>query len=177
MSEPNCMILTKRHVLVGSGGRFPVCADIYDAVQLRQYARWLDPLSRVNSGHRWKFVWDGGRGGAPRDGGTIFQITPSSTFKKFYTFCKKVTCPDGRFPATGLIQVSDGSLFGTTSVGGIATCDAPVGCGTVFTVTPSGTLTTLHSFDQTDGYSPEALVQGAVGDTGQRAAAETTSLV
>ena len=103
-------------------------------------------------------------GGAPRDGGTIFQVTPSGTFKTLYTFCGKVTCPDGRFPATGLIQTSDGSLFGTTVIGGIATCDAPAGCGTVFTVTPSGALTTLHSFDLTDGYSPAALIQGADGN-------------
>ena len=32
------------------------------------------------------------------------------------------------------------------------------GCGTVFEFTPSGTLTTLHSFDSSDGSEPEAVL-------------------
>ncbi|HEV2378820.1 MAG TPA: choice-of-anchor tandem repeat GloVer-containing protein, partial [Terriglobia bacterium] len=40
----------------------------------------------------------------------------------------------------------------------------PPGCGTVFKITLSGTLTTLHSFDYTDGAQPNALIQGTDGD-------------
>jgi len=42
------------------------------------------------------------------------------------------------------VQGSDGNFYGTTSLGGAS--DTLAGYGTVFTITPAGTLTTLHSF-------------------------------
>jgi|HubBroStandDraft_1064217.scaffolds.fasta_scaffold45278_4 uncharacterized repeat protein (TIGR03803 family) len=61
---------------------------------------------------------------------------------------------NGEAPRAALIQATDGNFYGTTVEGGA------MGDGTVFKITPSGTLTTLHSFDGTDGFSPEgALVQ------------------
>jgi uncharacterized repeat protein (TIGR03803 family) len=47
-----------------------------------------------------------------------------------------------------LVQGKDGNLYGTTLYGGDSSD------GTVFKVTPSGTLTTLHSFTGTDGSNP-----------------------
>jgi uncharacterized repeat protein (TIGR03803 family) len=73
--------------------------------------------------------------------GTIFKITPSGTLTTLYSFCSQSDCKDGQNPQTGLIQATDGNFYGTTYAGGA------VGSGTVFRVTPSGTLTTLHSFD------------------------------
>jgi uncharacterized repeat protein (TIGR03803 family) len=65
---------------------------------------------------------------------------------------------DGVEPTAGLIQASDGNLYGTTVSGGANNF------GSVFNITPGGTLTTLHSFDGTDGGDPGAnLVQRAVG--------------
>ncbi len=53
------------------------------------------------------------------------------------------------------MQATDGNFYGTTRFGGLANS------GTVFEVTPSGDLTTLHSFDGADGAYPVAgLVQG-----------------
>ena len=46
-------------------------------------------------------------------------------------------------------KATDGNFYGTTIQGG-ASCP-PYGCGTIFKITPSGTLTMLHSFDGTDG--------------------------
>ena len=43
-----------------------------------------------------------------------------------------------------MVQATDGNFYGTTSSGGVANC--PDGCGTIFKITPSGTLTTLYSF-------------------------------
>jgi uncharacterized repeat protein (TIGR03803 family) len=52
-----------------------------------------------------------------------------------------------------LVQGTDGNLYGTTSAGG-ANSNCFLGCGTIFQVNPAGTLTTLYSFDFTDGARP-----------------------
>ena len=66
---------------------------------------------------------------------------------------------DGKYPAAGLVQASDGNFYGTTSLGG------DHGWGTVFKITPRGTLTILHSFDGFDGGEPLAsLVQASDGN-------------
>jgi uncharacterized repeat protein (TIGR03803 family) len=90
--------------------------------------------------------------------GTVFRITPSGSLTKIYNFCSLSGCADGSGPDSGVIQGTDGNLYGTTYDGG-ASSD-----GTVFEITPSGTLTTLHSFDDTDGKQPYAgLAQGTNG--------------
>lgn len=65
----------------------------------------------------------------------------------------------------GLLQGSDGDLYGTTSrEASRSPCDA--GCGAIFRVSPSGVSTTLHWFHQNiDGAYPSGgLVQGSDGD-------------
>ena len=71
---------------------------------------------------------------------------------------------DGASPYAGLVQATDGNFYGTTYAGGTSS-NCQGGCGTVFRITPGGTLTTLHSFDWYDGASPTgALVQGTDGN-------------
>jgi uncharacterized repeat protein (TIGR03803 family) len=82
--------------------------------------------------------------------GTVFSITTTGTLTNLYSFCSKSMCSDGSFPKTGLIQASNGNFYGTTFAGGAH------GYGTIFEITPNGTLTTLHSFDSTDGQNPQA---------------------
>jgi uncharacterized repeat protein (TIGR03803 family) len=87
--------------------------------------------------------------------GTVFKITLSGNLTALYSFCSQTNCTDGSEPYAGLVQATDGNLYGTTLAGG-ANDD-----GTVFKITRSGTLTTLHSFDYTGGYLPDGgLVQG-----------------
>src|ERR1022692_3069649 len=96
--------------------------------------------------------------------GTVFKITPSGTLTTLYSFCSQgIPCTDGENPAAGLVQGTDGNLYGTTVVGGT------YAGGTVFKITPSGTLTTLYNFCSqsscADGASPFAgLVQANNGD-------------
>jgi uncharacterized repeat protein (TIGR03803 family) len=92
--------------------------------------------------------------------GTVFKITPGGRFTSLYSFCSQSGCADGSQPMAALIQATDGNFYGTTTNGG------STGKGTVFKITPSGTLTTLYSFCQqsgcTDGSLPfAALVQDA----------------
>src|ERR1700719_3387537 len=62
---------------------------------------------------------------------------------------------DGAAPYDGLVQGSDGNFYGTAYVGGASTNCFSDGNGTVVRVSPSGSLTTLHSFTcGTDGSSP-----------------------
>ncbi len=99
--------------------------------------------------------------GGANDYGTVFKITPSGTLTTLHSFDNT----DGATPFAALIQGTDGNFYGTTSNGGAYSCEAQGLCGTVFKITPSGTLTTLHSFDGTDGYAPQAgLVQGTNGN-------------
>jgi len=51
---------------------------------------------------------------------------------------------DGANPYAGLVQATDGDFYGTTTYGGDRTCNVPLGCGTVFKITPAGTLSTLR---------------------------------
>jgi len=105
-----------------------------------------------------------GGGGAYHQGGTVFKITPSGTLTTIYNFCSQPNCTDGDSSVARLVQASDGTFYGTTLHGG-AYCVQNSGCGTVFKITPSGTLTTLHSFDGNDGKTPFAgLLQATDGN-------------
>jgi uncharacterized repeat protein (TIGR03803 family) len=89
--------------------------------------------------------------------GTIFKITPGGTLTTLFTL-DGLQKNSGESPEAGLIQGIDGNFYGTTSAGGAN------GDGTVFKITPSGTLTTLESFDGTDGaYSEAAPAQDTNG--------------
>jgi uncharacterized repeat protein (TIGR03803 family) len=99
-------------------------------------------------------------GGWGHNDDTVFRITPSGTLTTLHIFAG----PDGSGPEAALLQAADGNLYGTTVNGGGGS-NCSYGCGTVFKITPGGTLTTLHSFDSTDGAYPYAgLIQTSDGD-------------
>jgi uncharacterized repeat protein (TIGR03803 family) len=68
-------------------------------------------------------------------GGTVFKITPGGALTTLYSFCAQSACADGSSPEAGLVQDTDGDLFGTTTGGGTGTNSACYdGCGTVFSL-------------------------------------------
>jgi uncharacterized repeat protein (TIGR03803 family) len=89
--------------------------------------------------------------------GTVFELPHGSTT---ITTLATFTGPNGARPEAGLVMDSSGNLYGTTYKGGA------YGKGTVFELPhANGSLTTLASFDGTDGANPEAgLVMDASGD-------------
>ncbi len=89
-------------------------------------------------------------------------MTPSGALTSLYSFCRQYNCPDGANPASGVMQATDGTLYGTTVGGGVYGCTT---CGTVFKITTSGNLTTLFSFDgHFYGGSPDGLLQATNGN-------------
>jgi uncharacterized repeat protein (TIGR03803 family) len=81
--------------------------------------------------------------------GTVFKFTASGKLTTLYSFCSQANCTDGDAPQT-LVQATDGKFYGNTQLGGANSCM----CGTLFKITAGGALTTLHSFDMTDGAVP-----------------------
>jgi uncharacterized repeat protein (TIGR03803 family) len=106
--------------------------------------------------------------------GTIFRRNAAGKITVLHDFCSQTTCSDGGQPSAQLVQGADGYFYGTTGRGGIneshCTYEEPdlPGCGTVFKMTPTGQFTTLYRFcakmNCSDGFFPNALVQGADGN-------------
>ena len=77
--------------------------------------------------------------------------------------------PDGAFPEAGLTRAPNGDLYGTTVSGG-ANTNCPggsgTGCGTVYSVDPTGGLQIVYSFAGTpDGNGPfDPVLADAAGD-------------
>jgi uncharacterized repeat protein (TIGR03803 family) len=81
----------------------------------------------------------------------VFKITHGGTLTTLYSFCSQCGCADGSVPYAGLVQASNGDLYGTTRQGG-----ANGSYRTIFKITTNGPLTTLHSFDGQDSIEPWA---------------------
>ncbi len=64
-----------------------------------------------------------------------------------------------------MVQATDGNFYGVTTYGEASTfCDG--GCGTIFSITPGGTLTTLYSFCPATGCADgEQSIAGLIQDT------------
>jgi uncharacterized repeat protein (TIGR03803 family) len=92
--------------------------------------------------------------------GTVFKLNTDGTGYTILHNFGNLDFDDGR-PLGGLIQGTDGALYGTTQQGGTS------GLGTVFKINTDGTgYTTLRSFSNSggDGVLPDAgLVQGSDG--------------
>jgi uncharacterized repeat protein (TIGR03803 family) len=106
-------------------------------------------------------------GTAPSGGaygnGVIFEITPSGQESVLYSF--NASANDGYSPSSGVIQASDGNLYGTTPGNGP---DVNESFGAVFKVALSGQETLVYTFQgqtDSDGELPEAgLIQGGDGN-------------
>lgn len=87
--------------------------------------------------------------------GTVFKITPTGVETILHSFGDSVS--DGIEPQSVVTEGDDHNFYGTTSLGGANQCaSTPHDCGTVYKITPTGTLTILHSFGASggDGIAP-----------------------
>jgi uncharacterized repeat protein (TIGR03803 family) len=89
--------------------------------------------------------------GAPYDG-TVFKMTTNGALTTLVFF----NGTDGENPTAALTLGSDGSFYGTTEEGGAYMGPNGDNSGTVFKMTTNGVLTTLVSFNGTNGGMPYA---------------------
>ncbi|MGA9508122.1 MAG: choice-of-anchor tandem repeat GloVer-containing protein [Candidatus Sulfotelmatobacter sp.] len=126
------------------------------------------PLVQASDGNLYGTVSTGGNpsctpGGYSTGCGTVFQITPGGKLTTIFSFDET----NGSAPYAGLVQTANGDFYGATQEGGTGNGGGACsqGCGTVFTITASGTLTTLYNFNYTDGAGPTgALILGTDGN-------------
>jgi uncharacterized repeat protein (TIGR03803 family) len=112
-------------------------------------------LVQVTNGKLYGTTYFGGS----KNSGEVFEVTSGGTLATLYSFCSKSSCTDGEYTYATPVQGTDGNFYGTTYSG------EANGDGTFFKISPTGTLTTRHSFGGTDGALPLAgLVQGTNGD-------------
>ncbi|HTV43320.1 MAG TPA: choice-of-anchor tandem repeat GloVer-containing protein [Candidatus Sulfotelmatobacter sp.] len=104
-------------------------------------------------------------GGGSNGGGTVFKVTTNGVLTTLFSFSAAIyngngnyTNADGAEPYAGLTLGPDGNFYGTTASGGNS------GGGTVFEVTTNGTLTTLVSVANTNGYAYAGLTLGLDGN-------------
>ncbi|HXY77603.1 MAG TPA: choice-of-anchor tandem repeat GloVer-containing protein [Candidatus Acidoferrales bacterium] len=108
----------------------------------------LIPESGLTQGADGALYGTTGYGGA-NDTGTVFKSTTAGRVRALYSFCAESVCGSGTYTPSSLTLRPDAHFLGATAVGGASTY------GTLFDVTPTGTLTTLYNFSGgTDGAYP-----------------------
>jgi uncharacterized repeat protein (TIGR03803 family) len=101
------------------------------------------------------------QGGGAYNNGSVFKLTPQGELTTLHSFCHTQGCSDGTNIYAGLVLASNGDFYGMAQEGGTG---SGCGCGTVFKITPAGTLTTVHNFAGPDGSAPvAALIQVSSG--------------
>ncbi len=95
-------------------------------------------------------------GGGSSYAGVVFKMTPDHTFTVLHNF--EAGSQGGYYELGGLVEATDGNLYGTNVQGGAN------GWGVLFRITTAGAFTVLHDFDWNSGASPmTTLVQHTNG--------------
>ena len=92
--------------------------------------------------------------GGSSNKGVLFRMTPDGVLTVLHNFTGG---SDGARPMGGLVQASDGNLYGTGKYGG------KNGMGVLFRATLTGDVVPLHDFDYLTGAVPGALLQHTNG--------------
>lgn len=88
--------------------------------------------------------------GGTNAGGVLFRLSAEKGLETLFCF------PQTNSPLAGLVSGPNGSFFGTAMTSSVG--------GTVFQITTNGMLTTLVSFDGTNGFIPNDLIADGQGN-------------
>ncbi len=104
-------------------------------------------------------------GGGPtaNSSGTVFRITPGGVYTVLYSFSSAAGAPllNGHSPRVGLVQASNGKLYGATTRGGV------YGWGTIFEVDLAGNFRVVYNLNNpgnAGGGPTTALIQASDGN-------------
>ena len=133
--------------VVSTNGEFASLASF-------DYARGAFPSNGLMQAVDGSLYGTTSAGGTNGGWGTVFRLTTDGTLTALHSFGNQ----DGAVAVGGLVQGTDGNLYGATSRGGTA------GLGTVFQITTNGQFTTLVRFNGTNGANPQSsLIQARDG--------------
>jgi uncharacterized repeat protein (TIGR03803 family) len=104
------------------------------------------PLMQASDGNFYGASVGGGSLGL----GTVYKMSLGGTISILYSFMGGPA--DGAQPFGGLVQATDGKLYGPTQTGGTS------GNGTLFQITTTGTYKSLYSFASSVGAQPSVAV-------------------
>lgn len=135
---------------IGADGAFTSIVQLpFDGLQ------GADIRASVTEGPDGRFYGTTYVGGAA-SGGTIFAVSPQGALESLHSF-QYAGDPLGNNPAAELLLASDGAFYGTAYWGG-------AGCGTIFRMTASGSLTVLHAFNcSQEAGGPAGLIEADDG--------------
>ena len=124
------------------------------------YDDGMTPAGRLVQGSDGSFFGTTYNGPGPNGWGTVYRVSTNGEYAQLYSFAGT---NDGARPYAGLLEGSDGNLYGTTRYGGPG--GSVSGAGTVFKIDTNGVLSSLYSFTGVNaGASPQArLVEGSDG--------------
>jgi uncharacterized repeat protein (TIGR03803 family) len=93
-----------------------------------------NPFGRLNigsNGELYGTTSDGANGN-----GTVWELVPAGDGSWNMTVLYRFQGLDGDAPYAGVLQATNGTLYGTTYLGGVGGAGCPSGCGTVFRLKP-----------------------------------------
>ena len=96
-------------------------------------------------GNLWGTTIQGGNGSCDGGCGTVYKITPNGVLSIIHSF--DGSTGGGVYPSGGVVPDGQGNLVGTTSAGGLVrpACSHR-GCGTLYSLAPDGTESTIYAF-------------------------------
>ncbi|MGA8150536.1 MAG: choice-of-anchor tandem repeat GloVer-containing protein [Terriglobales bacterium] len=112
------------------------------------------PMGALIQGGDGNFYGTTEKGGA-NGGGVVYRLTPGGALTVLHNFRDPNYPNDGSQPKNGVVQATDGNLYGVTYLGGTVGCGSgTVGCGIIFQITAAGAYSILYHFDGTHGAHP-----------------------
>jgi len=136
--------------------------SLYDFCAQRNCTDGQFPVSTLVIGPDGDFYGTTQNGGI-YNYGSVFKISPAGVLTTLHSF----DIVDGVSPYGALLLASNGNFYGTTNEAGV--CASGAGCGTVFTISPTGKFKTLYNFCMQSGcpdgeFPVGGLIEGSDGN-------------